>query len=103
MKNRFWKNATIITAIALLVICTGYLRMRSSLLAMDIGEMNKSQFWKASSLVLLDGQERSALSHFTSDKATNWHKFFTLASGMTVRQVIESGQAAQISASGASH
>ncbi|POZ60189.1 hypothetical protein [Chromobacterium alticapitis] len=94
MSSRFWKNAAIATLLLLLLIGIAGLRMRSSLLAMDIGEMNKSPFWRVSTLVLLDDGERGAITRFTGDKNSNWHKFFTLASGMTVREVIENGEIA---------
>ncbi|OWY40606.1 hypothetical protein CEK28_03510 [Xenophilus sp. AP218F] len=66
------------------------MHMRAALLGMDIAKMNGSGFWRGASAVLLTPQERGDIKQFTSDKQHDWEKFFTLASGMTVRQVIDS-------------
>ncbi|UTH76652.1 hypothetical protein [Chromobacterium sp. IIBBL 290-4] len=93
MNKTIWKKIAIGMVLLLLACGTTYKGMRSSLLGMDIADMNKSGFWKASTLVLLSDDERAAISRFTSDKHTNWHTFFTLASGLNVQQVIEKGEA----------
>lgn len=93
MPTRLRKKTLIAAVIALLAAGALYLHLRATLLAKDISEMNQSPLWKTSSLVLLHADEREALRRFTEDKHSNWHKFFTLAGGMTVRQVIERGQA----------